>query len=307
MIRIFFLIFLGLVSIIHAGEPAKLVVDVDRHEITIGQSVTLVIKLFLPSDAEFTHFNRDLNLGELELKDFIRYKVKPLDDGRSLYRYDYSVTSYQVGHYLAGPFVCQVTSLDGQTFELKKSALKLKVLSVIDPNDPVSDIRDQIEPLLPGKWSCWVIVLGGSVGVLLVVGLACLWIQKRRRDARNPLEPIIAADIAALESLEYLRGQHFDTQKQLYEALTAILRTYLERRFDFPVEESTSSELVLELKKYVSHDVLQGVRQLNAEADLVKFAKHHVEDEACEKFIEEIMWIIDQTKLSEGDEYADLS
>ena len=288
--------FLGTCFLYATDEP-NIMVDMDRGQMTLGSRATIVVKVFLPVDAQVKHFNREHALGGLELKDFVRYKAQRLDDGRLCYRYDYIVTAYGLGEYSIEPFVCDVQLSADQAITLQSEGLSLKVVTVMMANDQGLDIKDDLLAMQPQAISWWVIVLIVLILLLLIVAGYCFY-RYRKKIKPKPVNTLvlIAEDIEALQDLSQLRNCPPQTQKALYHAVTSILRHYLERRFAFPAEESTSFELVSKLKAYVNKTVLKAVRDLNHEADLVKFAKQKVEENQCIQAIEKVEWIVNQTK-----------
>jgi hypothetical protein len=79
--------------------------------------------------------------------------------------------------------------------------------------------------------------------------------------------------------------------------MSDILRRYLEKRFDFPAVEETTSEIRTELKKAdLSHSVQVLILEVLELCDLAKFAKYLPEPTQIVAFNKKAIEVIDQTK-----------
>ncbi|MDR0941497.1 MAG: hypothetical protein LBM68_04645, partial [Bacteroidales bacterium] len=82
--------------------------------------------------------------------------------------------------------------------------------------------------------------------------------------------------LAALEELKAKKLCEHDKYKQFYTELTDILRTYFEEAFGIQTFEKTSDEMLFDIAASgkVSATIIDELRLILQEADLVKFAKH---------------------------------
>jgi len=143
-----------------------------------------------------------------------------------------------------------------------------------DGNAPrMTDIHD-IKPILAvghdWYWLYW--ILGLLVLLALLVLGWRLWRRHRRPETVLPAPPV-APDAAAYDALDALAAENGLAPKQFYFRLSAILRCYIEARYEFPAAEMTTEELLPQ----VAHLPLEaplagGLTDFCRFADPVKFA-----------------------------------
>jgi hypothetical protein len=92
--------------------------------------------------------------------------------------------------------------------------------------------------------------------------------------------------------------------RSFYFRLSEILRAYMEKRFDFPAQESTTEELIPHIEQLdLTRAQKDIIRVLAKGEDLVKFARHKPSDEkAHEDWEETRLFIIATTENPEADE-----
>jgi hypothetical protein len=89
--------------------------------------------------------------------------------------------------------------------------------------------------------------------------------------------------------------------KEFYERISAVLRYYIEDRFDLRAPERTTEEFLVELR---NTDVLSdsdkgSVGEFLSHCDLVKFARHAPTTEQIQQTFDLVRDFIDRTKSSE--------
>lgn len=119
----------------------------------------------------------------------------------------------------------------------------------------IHDIKPALSMGFDLQWLFWVLA------VLVLLGL--VWMawhrrQQRQNDPRGEPPPPIPPETEALQALDSLAARDGIGGKQFYFALSAIVRRYVEHRFDIPAAEMTTEEL------------LPRVNGLPLEADLAK-------------------------------------
>ena len=117
-----------------------------------------------------------------------------------------------------------------------------------------------------------------------------------------PLPPHIVA-IAALEALQNQKLWQNNKHKEYYSALTDILRTYLDGRFEVGAMEMTTDEILeaiksIDLPKKLEMDVVNLLR----DADLVKFAKAMPDASENESAFSKVYYFVEETKPVEQTE-----
>lgn len=172
--------------------------------------------------------------------------------------------------YENGPQTIPALSIpygDGQTASSRP--VSIEVARAVQ--QPAQEIHD-LKPLPALATPVWIQALGFAP-IALVLGLAAAalvkLIRRRRAAAGTPRQQALAA-------LKSLAAQDLPAQgrlKQHYERLSEILRTYLARRYQLPVLEHTSGEVVGMLE---DESLATPVATVLYQADLVKFARLEV-------------------------------
>jgi hypothetical protein len=138
----------------------------------------------------------------------------------------------------------------------------------------ITDIHD-IKPLLSMGpdlyWLYWIL------GALALSGLALLvwylWHRRKKPMPSIPTPQTVPPHIEAYQALDALAGQPGINGKQYYFSLSAILRRYLERRYDFPAAEMTTEELLPRLDRLpMDADLSPSFKDFCLAADPIKFA-----------------------------------
>ena len=232
--------------------------------------------------------------------------------------------------YVLEPLAAGVYQLPALTVEAWKKAeteaavttvatepLEITVDSLLPQGDPGETIGD-IAPPLAKPLSPWLWVGGGLAALLLLALGLYLWQRRRRRIV--PVPPPLPPHLIAYQALDRLLATDLLSSGQLkafFEALSDILRHYIEQRFGLRAPEQTTEEFLAELGRVgdgplvrfgappliaSSHALL--LRDFLSHCDLVKFARHtptraEAEErvEICRRFVRETEPLLaDETK-----------
>jgi len=145
----------------------------------------------------------------------------------------------------------------------------------------------------------WAWLLGGAL--LLVAALLALRELRRRRALRPvPTAPPPTAEEEAMARLLALKQRRPWDRGQGRAAvfeLSEIVRAYLGRRLRFDALDSTTEELLAELRRrrILGLDLLELSEELSWQ-DLVKFAKAEPSGEECERAIDRAASLVDRTR-----------
>ena len=148
------------------------------------------------------------------------------------------------------------------------------------PVDLKGDIKDIKPPLAaPWKFEDFLPYLV-ALAVIILLGLAYWYYRrlKKRREALNvapkPDIPPWRVALAALHTLEDQRLWQQGRVKEFYSETTEIIRRFLEDQYALLALESTSDEIMGQLKPLsAAQALLKEFRSFFTTADLVKFAK----------------------------------
>ena len=228
------------------------------------------------------------------------------EGARRLVSQSYIVTSFDSALYYLPPLVVKV---DGKEYQSKN--LALRVLSIPVDTVHVDRFYGPKEIMaVPFSWTDWSLIFVLSVLLLVwVLGLAYFYI--RYRDNKPiikiiKLAPKVLPHTKAMEEIDQIKAEKVwakEDSKEYYTRLTAILRTYIEKRYGFNAMEMTSTEIIDRLLKEQTSESLDELRMLFQTADLVKFAKYNTLINENDANLVNAIEFINQTKV-EADENA---
>jgi hypothetical protein len=184
----------------------------------------------------------------------------------------------QSGAVELGPLRLSLTPTVGDRITSESAAARIEVLAPgVAPSTPADYLPPREAPV---NWLRVVLLAGlGFLLLGLVAALALLLIRrvlgrpKGVAPALPDVPPLEEArrGLARLETLEIFRahGTH-----RHYEELSAVLRRYIERRYECPALEMTEDELAEHLRQaFVAHPAATALLETLDRASLGKFAK----------------------------------
>jgi hypothetical protein len=213
-----------------------------------------------------------------------------------------TLTAFDSGYYHIPPLPVQYIKADGQTAMAMTNDLGLAVDRVFMPGDSLE--LAPIKPIIeePLKFSDFLPYLGIGLGVIALAALVYFFLWRRRQGDERPEAPAVIrpAHEVALEKLSDLKARKLWQQgevKAYHSELTYILREYIERRYDAPALESTTSEIMRSLQfKALDEDLYNRLRSLLQLADLVKFAKAEPPPDRHDQAMTEAVYFVEQTR-----------
>lgn len=260
-----------------AAQQPKLSARADSSSYKIGEWILLHVEAELPSGLKsFGHAVKD-TIGSFEV-----LKIDTIGHGLDLQRQSwvFRLTTFDTGKVFIPPipFAYQTASDTLPRIAYTNSVF----LSIIGVEiDPKGDIKD-IKPPLDAPWRFEdVLPYLIAVGLLAVAVLTYIYYRRRRKrheELLAPLKPTIPPAQAAIMALRVLEEKRLWQQgriKEYYSEVTEIVRRFLEDQFGILALESTSEEILRQLR-YISQaePVLRQSRSFFTTADLVKFAKY---------------------------------
>ncbi len=187
------------------------------------------------------------------------------------------LTSFDTGYWAIPPFRF---AMNGAVMESKPMLLHVTGLA-LDSTLTARDIKGIHElPFSIGYWlrehTAW--IAGATAAIALAALL--LWLILRKRKAKPATAapvieiPIHVRTLEALNALEKQRLWQNGEHKAYHSRITDLLRAYIEERYRVPALESTTDELLQELKlSALSVDQRGQLGNMLRMADMVKFAK----------------------------------
>jgi hypothetical protein len=139
------------------------------------------------------------------------------------------------------------------------------------PLTDIHDIKPALEVGLDLRWVYW------AIGALVLLAVAALvwrrWRKRGRTAAAESAPPPLPPDAEALQMLDALAAGGNPDPKQFYFHLSAVIRHYMERRFEFPAAEMTTEELLPRVDRLpMAPELSQTLKAFCRAADPVKFA-----------------------------------
>ena len=138
----------------------------------------------------------------------------------------------------------------------------------------MTDIRDIKPALSMGPDLHWLYWALAALAVLVLAVLVWrLWRRRKKPPVMEPAAPPIPAETEAYELLDALAAEGGLDPKQFYFRLSAILRRYIERRFEVPAAEMTTEELLPTVDRLpLGPQLSQPLKAFCRAADPIKFA-----------------------------------
>ena len=250
--------------------------EVDSAHFVIGDQLKYRLKIKDAADVD----NPQADLSKLDTSKIFEV-VKELDwekitsDKDAYYQKELTVTSFDSGYYYF-PSIKVRYEKSGRSFSKSTQKIQLAVITPQIDSLSIRPIKGIVkEPIrLEDFYSMMV-----TVAVILVLGLLGFFLYRRFKN-KPEHEVYVAppkAHEVALKKLQLLRDKELWQQgkiKEYQSELTYIVREYLEERFEIQALESTTVEIVQELKqKDITEDHKAELTDMFRMADMVKFAK----------------------------------
>ncbi|MBL7951527.1 MAG: hypothetical protein JNM62_07395 [Flavobacteriales bacterium] len=210
-----------------------------------------------------------------------------------------AITSFDSGFWAVPPFRFLVNGAPMET-----EALLLEVRTVpLDTALTLRGIHDiQVLPFSVQYWirqhALWIV--GGAALLAAIITMLYFLLRKKspvqQRQAAQVMMPLHHRILAALSDLDKQRLWQQGDHKSYHSRLTDLLRGYIEERFRIPAMESTTDELVKELRI----SPLNGEQRMQLEnmlrlADMVKFAKAVPSPQENERMMTEATRFVTET------------
>ncbi|MGB0931277.1 MAG: LPXTG cell wall anchor domain-containing protein [Chitinophagales bacterium] len=298
------------------AQAPKITASLDRYEIEVGEQVKLqLVAEYAPDmQVQFPLLKLDGELIEVaEIGDIDSTRLEN-DLIRNLQVI--MVQAWDTGQYVIPSmrfsYVDSDKNIKGQfaTEELiffVTSPLE-NALPTPNPQDSAAvagaEIRD-IKAIkdVPFTWRDAVpYVLMGLVALLIAGGFYFWWRKRKEKEASAAayVPPPRPAHEVAFEKLQFLEGEKYWQQgdvKKYYSELTNIVREYLEGRYDILALESTTDEILQDLKEEeFEAELWSKLKNMLQTADLVKFAKAKPDIEKHSHYLANAKEIVRVTK-----------
>lgn len=243
-------------------------------EYTVGDPISLEITINHPADSHVLIPELDSEWGEFIVHSQSAPVSITTEDGSKSTSQVLDVRLFAPGDYTTPLIPFTVVSADGQLIETVLETVPVSISSVlVEGDEALRDIKPQAD--LP-----YLVILPWLIAAaILATGAAiAFWLIRRRRavltasdiDLRLPHE--VALD--RLDRIERLDLPNAGRFKEHYTMVSDCVRIYVERAFDIPVMERTTSEIQHSiLQTPITPPTSREFLSLLDESDLVKFSK----------------------------------
>ena len=266
-----------------AGAPEESAVPVEVHAkaepntVTIGTPFRYTVEVAVAPGVEVVLSQPSERIGGFDIVDF--GDAPPAErDGKTVVSRWYRLVGYSAGDHLVRSAPVHYRRPGEDLTEAPADEILVSVESVLARAGDAIDIRDIKGPEAPPfNWRPYYLA-GAVLAALLLLGFVLYRALNRPRRAMGAPAPRPAHEIAhdALLRLRYRKLIEQGAFKEYYSILSAIVRTYLEQRFELRAPEMTSEEFLTRSARdgrlRSAHRALLG--EFLTEADLVKFARH---------------------------------
>lgn len=211
----------------------------------------------------------------------------------------YVLTAWNEGKYSVPSLSVKV---NGKNYQTNAIPLQVNTIKVDTARaDSIRPMRGVVDN--PYSWEEWSPLFWLSIAVLLLL-VVIYYLYVRLRDNKAVLPKIrfvkrLLPHERALQEIERIKAANLSEsadQKAYYTELTDVLRQYLEDRFGIKAKEMTSSEILYRLEREDDKDKIDELRNVFETADLVKFAKYSVQNDANDAYMQSVVEFIDNTK-----------
>lgn len=253
----------------------KVTTSIDTTKNKIGAEFKLTIKADVDTLSK-VFFPKVKNIGALEV--IQSYTIDTIKKGN---RYElikkYGLTQFDSGKFAIPRIPILINGKPVFSDSLKVEVNEVKVDTLKQRMYDIKNIADAESDSIWWKY---------FLGLLLILGIATAiyWYFKKRQKREKPVEIIFTSPIekatTLLQQLESKELWQKGEIKSYYSELTDIARNYIEEEIKIPAMESTTSELIVSLRKVASQkklklskESLHNLEKVLQQADLVKFAK----------------------------------
>jgi hypothetical protein len=199
------------------------------------------------------------------------------DGSEVLLRQHIIITSFDSGLWAIPPFAI---TADGTVFESKALLVDIRTVEV-DPAQGPHPLKPYY--VLPFSLWSWILAHRTPIGLgllaLAVLAGVLVYLSRKRPTpvtgpVAAPVEPIDVRFTRALKDVEAQRLWQQGEHKAYHSRVTDLVRGYIEERFHVPALESTTDELLHELRlSALPADERVQLENMLRASDLVKFAK----------------------------------
>jgi len=240
-------------SLAAADGPVSVAASVDKHGITIGDPIGLVLVVETDPGYRITDSGVGRIMDEFEVLEAIPPQVTRIAGDRTRYTFRYRVTAFRVGVLVFPPISVAYQSAAGVTGVAPTAEIPIVVTSVVRPGEAIDDIKPAKPQLRLPTAAPQVPQLAIQVALALVVLVmlaVVIWQTRRtagrRRKGAEMDEVLLTPAQRALAELNRVAALGLPEKGRYaehYTLLSRTLRAYVRDRFGLAAGERTPREL----------------------------------------------------------------
>ena len=281
-------------------SPVQLDSRVDPAQVTVGDLIRLTLTVTADPGVEVDLPEPDPDMGEFQV---LGHEVAgPVeDDGHRIWTLVYTLALYKTGSFEIPPVAVSYRGEGDQAGSVRTQEHSVRVESTLsDDSKDILDIKGPLE-IPRSLWSLW----PWFAAALGLAALIFLYLRRKGGEAPSAVsrKPRLSPYDEAYRALRRLRDSGLLEEGQLkpyFTRLSEIIRRYLERRYLIQAMESTTTQLLDQLRKMsLALDELKLFRDFFPCCDLVKFAKYAPPVPEQERVTELAFRILEVTRPTE--------
>jgi hypothetical protein len=281
----------------------RIEIETDRKTVTVGDPITVTVRLVHPPDVRVTSFEPEHFLGDLTLLDRKTAQARTLPDGRLLEATILRVARYRIGTARIPSLEATFVDAAGKEGKVATAPVPFAVGSILSEGDTrPADIKNPAIMAVRALWP-WVLA------VVAAAAVAAIWMWRHRTRRPTPAAAVPSAPprpayevaYAELERLLSAGLLEAGRVKEFYIELAEILRRYVAARFGVDTFERTTAEILeaLRLARLPAKGMALTSEFFGA-CDMVKFAKYVPPPEETRSTVERAYRLVDETRPREA-------
>ncbi|MEA3336523.1 MAG: hypothetical protein U9R25_11475 [Chloroflexota bacterium] len=252
------------------GDSIDVELNVPSGQLTVGDPIELTLEVTHPAGYLVIMPEKTDVWGDFSIASRSMPVTVDNGDGTETTSQRIDARLFAPGDFSTPALPLTITDGAGNLIEASVAPASVTIASVLEEGDTA--LRD-IKPLADlSLASVWPWLIAGIAVLAMGVGFFLWWRRRGIVAVDNWLPHEIAFE--GLDHVEALRLPETGRFKEHYTLVSEIIRVYIERRYQVPMLERTTSEIRASLAgRRVPQDIAGELVDVLAESDLVKFSK----------------------------------
>ncbi len=307
--RIITIILLGWISLgMLQAQGVKATARVDSTHLVIGDHLGFEVQVNCPTGIEVSLPLIGETLGKFEVLEQQAIDSQTVNGEKQVIQ-RLLLTAFDSGFYQIPPLTIEYNPKGSQQIQqVKTNPISVEVYTVVvDTAQAIRAIKAPVDAPYTFREALPYLVL---LAIIVGIGLGIYYYRQYRKRKLGEIPPppkpkvpphtIAMGKLAKLEAEKYWQQGDF---KLYFSELTGILREYLEGRYEILALESTTDEILRDLKPLGVPDTqYRTLAEMLELADLVKFAKQKPQAEDCLRDMDQARTFVKTTKQQKQDE-----